>query len=158
MSDDRFDPRFDPAFQRGYDGPAPATGRSPAPRAEIISPPPSTTSSAPTPRAATEPASDAFPFEAVDVRRPDLEDDDEPRRINPFLVVLGVVSLVLVGGGLYLVSRVRDLFAETQSSSDFDYVTLQVLMDAAPLIVVLGLAIAVGILFIFAVRWKPARD
>lgn len=153
MSDDRFDPRFDPAFQRGYDGPAPAAARKMA----ISSPP----ASAPVVDRQRQPDREVVErqrqterevvgFEELD----EYEDEsDLPRRANPFLIALGAVSLVLVGGGLYLISRVRDLFADTQASSDFDFVTLQVLMQAAPIIVGLGLATAIGILFIFAVRW-----
>ncbi len=65
-----------------------------------------------------------------------------------------LVRFGLLGGGLYLVSRLRDLFADTQSSSDFDYVTLQVLMYTAPLLLVLGLATGIGVLFVFATRWE----
>ena len=141
MSDDRFDPRFDPAFQRGYDGPPVASVRKAAARPEPSSPLPP-----------------AGPVETVErarlTERPELLDqDDDPRGMNPFLIALGAISLVLVGGGLYLVSRVRDLYADTGPSSSFDFVTLQVLMQAAPVVIGLGLATAVGILFIFAVRW-----
>lgn len=138
MSDDaRFDPRFDPAFQPGYTGPLAAS--KPAPKILVGDPP------APLP--VQQPVQPAVVDEA---------DDDDlplPRRANPFLIVLGVIALLLVGGGLYLVSRLRDLFADTQSGSDFDYVTLQVLMYASPLIIVLGLATAIGVLFVIAVRW-----
>lgn len=138
MSDDaRFDPRFDPAFQPGYTGPL-ATSKPAAKR--LISDPPQPLPARP----------------AVDEPRIEAEAEDEPSphgRTNPFLIVLGAIALLLVGGGLYLVSRLRDLFADTQSGSDFDYVTLQVLMYASPLIIVLGLATGIGVLFIFAASW-----
>ena len=44
-------------------------------------------------------------------------------------------------------------FADTQSSN-FDFVTLQVLTAAAPLVICLGLATGIGVLFVFAVRWN----
>lgn len=144
MSDDRFDPRFDPAFQRGYDGPT----APPARKMTITTPP----ASAPMVERQRQPEREVRIVEELDEYEY-ADESDAPRRTNPFLIALGAVSLVLVGGGLYLVSRVRDLFADTQSSSDFDFVTLQVLMDAAPIIVGLGVATAIGILFIFAVRW-----
>lgn len=135
MSDDaRFDPRFDPAFQPGYTGPL-ATSK-PAPKPVIGDPP--------------QPLAERAAA-AVFEREPD--DESAPRRTNPFLIALGALALLFLGGGLYLVSRLRDLFADTQSTSDFDYVTLQVLMYAAPLILVLGLATGVGVLFLLASRW-----
>lgn len=134
-ADARFDPRFDPAFQPGYTGPL-ATSK-PAPRSLIGDPP--------------QPL-----VERPSALLPEPADDDghEHRRANPFLIALGAVATILLGGGLYLVSRLRDLFADTQSTSDFDYVTLQVLMYAAPLVLVLGLATGIGVLFVFATRWN----
>jgi hypothetical protein len=134
MSDDaRFDPRFDPAFQPGYDGPIaealPAKARP----------------------AATVP--EALPVvQSPRQAEPEVEDDPAPRRANPFLIAIGVAAIVFIGGGLYLVSRLRDLFSDTQSTSAIDYTTLQVLMYAAPLVLVLGLATGVGLLFLLAVR------
>ncbi len=136
MSDDaRFDPRFDPAFQPGYEGPLAES--KPAPRARPV--------------AAVPEALPAVQAPVVD--EPALDDDPAPRRRNPFLIALGAVGVLLLGGGLYLVSRLRELFADNQASSDFDYVTLQVLMFLAPLLLVLGLATGIGVLFLFATRW-----
>lgn len=136
MSDDaRFDPRFDPAFQPGYEGPlTPARPARTRPAAA---------------------APEALPVIVETPPVPDTVEVDEPQahRPNPFLIALGAVAVLLLGGGLYLVSRLRDLFADTQSTSDFDYVTLQVLMYAAPLLLVLGLATGIGVLFVFATRW-----
>lgn len=156
VSDDRdFDPRFDPAFQRGYEGvvdaPAPARRAAAAkqrPTAEpepVIGLPPTVDSAAsggghPVPQAA-----------------PRVEADDVPARANPFLIALVVVAVALVGGGVYLVVKMRDLFAATQSSTDFDFVTLQVLIGVAPIAIGLGVATAIGVLFIFAVRWGRQR-
>jgi hypothetical protein len=146
MSDDaRFDPRFDPAFQPGYDGPLAAK----APRSALIGHPPE-----------AGPAS-RVPDEQLEVRgshvaRPEPHiEEDEPaaRRPNPFLIALAAVALALIGGCLYLVSRMRELFADSQSVTDFDYVTMQVLMIAAPVGLGLGIATGVGVLFLFAVRW-----
>lgn len=146
MSDDaRFDPRFDPAFQPGYEGPLTPTS-------------PARSRSASAPQALPAVERSAVETTVVDepVAREDA-DDPAPRRLNPFLVALGASAVVLLGVGLYLVSRLRDLFADTQSTSSFDYVTLQVLMFAAPLLLVLGLATGIGVLFLFAVRWDRRR-
>jgi hypothetical protein len=72
------------------------------------------------------------------------------------MIVLLAVSVLLIGGGLYLVTRMRDLFANTQSSTDFDFVTLQVLIGAAPIAIGLGVATGIGVLFIYAIKWDKA--
>lgn len=132
--DDRFDPRFDPAFQPGYDGPVSAARRAPEP---AIGLPPT-----------AEPAS-MIPVPPV------MEPDDPAsRRPNPFLIALGAASILLIASGIVLITRVRSLFVETQANPDFDYVTLQVLIFAAPMLLVLGIATAIGVLFLFAVRWN----
>ena len=89
---------------------------------------------------------------------PGLGDDAPLPRTNPFLIALGVVAAALIGGGLYLVSRMRDLFASTQGETDFDFITLQILVGLAPLILCLGIATGIGMLFIFAVRWGHPRS
>lgn len=159
MSDGtRFDPRFDPAFQPGYEGPlvpaAVPTPRGASGTDRIGTPPASRTAvrpAEPTPVERT-PAGRA-PVEPAPGEDPPFEDDPAPRRPNPFLIALGAVAVLLVGGGLYLVSSVRDQFADSPAAAQVDYVTLQVLMYAAPLLVVLGLAVGAGILFVLAARW-----
>jgi hypothetical protein len=148
MSDDGdFDPRFDPAFQRGYDGVADATPKAPRP-------------TPPAARAAEPEFAGEWPA-ALESRRADgvgqKDSDDAPgRRTNPFMIVLLAVSVLLIGGGVYLVTRMRDLFANTQSSTDFDFVTLQVLIGAAPIAIGLGVATGIGVLFIYAIKWDKA--
>ena len=149
MSDDRdFDPRFNPAFQRGYEGVA----ETPAPAAR------STITPSPSSRPVTPPAARVEPEPFALLSR-DIEEYAEagvaaPAIRNPFIIVLAVVAVVLTGGGLLLFSRLGALFADTQSSTGYDYVTFQVLVIAAPLLVCLGLATGVGLLFLFAVRWS----
>lgn len=159
MSDGtRFDPRFDPAFQPGYEGPlvpaATPTRRGASETDRIGTPPAARTAvrpAEPTPagRATAAPVS----AEPVTADEPHFDDDEGPRRPNPFLIALGAVAVLLVGGGLYLASFVRDTFADNPATSQVDYVVLQVLMYAAPLVVVLGLAVGAGILFVLAARW-----
>lgn len=157
MSDDaRFDPRFDPAFQPGYVGPT------------VVPEIPTRAPSAPRTTGDAVASAPDGPPAALDpdsrVNRPGsssvaLENDAEAvlaedrRRANPFLITLGALSLLMIFGGVYVVSRMRDLFSVSQSSSDFDFVTLQVLMYAVPLVIVLGIATGIGVLFVFAVRW-----
>ena len=76
------------------------------------------------------------------------------RRVNPFVIGLGVVSIVLILGGVYLITLLQQMFAVSQGSqTTFDYATFQALMYGAPLLIALGIATAIGVLFIFAVRW-----
>ncbi|CAN5342157.1 hypothetical protein BH11ACT4_BH11ACT4_15670 [soil metagenome] len=147
MSDDRdFDPRFHPAYQRGYEGvvDAAAAPSRPAPHA---APP------LPAQGPAAAPAPHAPAAALVD------DPADTPsRKANPFVITLVVISAALLGGGLYLVVSIRRLFADVQGSTSFDYVTLQVLIGIAPIAIGLGVATALGVLFVYAVRWgREAR-
>ena len=165
MSDDRdFDPRFDPAFQRGYEGvvdaPAPAARPTTAAPRRAAQPEPVTAQAPAAERTMIElpaPTDDRSPSPAPRAVQPLAADEDAPPRTNPFIIVLIVLSVALVGGGLYLVVKMRDLFADTQSSTDFDFVTLQVLIGVAPIAIGLGIATAIGVLFIYAIRWGRAR-
>ena len=143
MSDDRarLDPRFDPAFQRGYDGVMPTSTGAPAP-VPSSSVPPATPPSTPEPRAlpreeVAAPAAASMSSPRT-VLTPDAFVTDEPRRVNPWIIAL--------------ITRLRDLFADTQNSAEFDYVVLQSLIIGAPILVGLGLATGIGLLFVLAVR------
>ena len=151
---EKFDPRFDPAFQRGYDGPTdvapkPTTQPQAAGRAEsarIGSPPPPA-------RTADEPERAAASTAVSTESTADNEaEDSDARRANPYLIALGAISILLVGGGLYLVSRIQDIYAS--SSANFDFVTAQVLIVASPIIVGIGILTGIGVLFLYAVRWR----
>lgn len=139
MSDGaRFDPRFDPAFQPGY-----------------VAPPTSTSTTRPAqPPAVTSPPPAVLPDVVSSVSEAVLEDVASARRLNPFVVALGVVSLSLVLGGLYMVLHGRQLYSSTGGVSEFNYVTFQVVIYGAPLMIALGIATAIGILFLFATRWR----
>ena len=163
MSDDRarLDPRFDPAFQRGYDGPAPtaeptSVGAAPAASAPITAPPsrpePRTTPREQSAVAAASPIGSATASEPRPMLTPESFVTEEPRRLNRWMLALGAVSIALTLGGIVLITRLRDLFADTQNSAEFDYVVLQSLIIGAPILVGLGLATAIGLLFVLAVR------
>jgi hypothetical protein len=138
MSDGaRFDPRFDPAFQPGFEGKLASQAPAQPAAAQNLTEPPTLLLPAATPDAAVA---------------PDVV-EEPPTGINPFIVVLGIVSLVLVGGGLFLASRLQEMFAVTQGGSTFDYVTAQLAIYSAPLMMTLGAATAIGVLFLFALRW-----
>ena len=148
MSDDaRFDPRFDPAFQPGYAGPIASELPAPQPVSApaVAAAPPTALSAAPPPA-----------MSAVAVPIPDLPTAEpaDGRRVNPFVIGLGVVSIVLMLGGGYLITLLQQMFAASQGSqTTFDYATFQALVYGAPLLIALGVATAIGILFVSAVRW-----
>lgn len=163
MSDDRnFDPRFDPAFQRGYDGVVDARPRATV--TESVAPAPAATpAAAVAPATASDPVAQAAVVQGAVPQGSTAQastvveeipgEDPLPRRVNPFLIVLALISIVLIGAGFYLVARIPDLYANSQDSVNFDFVTLQVLIAAAPLSIALGLATAIGLLFVLALGW-----
>ncbi|WP_309616008.1 hypothetical protein [Salinibacterium sp.] len=137
MSDEaRFDPRFDPAFQPGFEGLLESQAPVQPAMAQNLTVPPAVRSPPVT-------------LDAAIAR--DLV-EETPAGINPFIVVLGVVALVLLGGGLFLASRLQEMFAVSQGGSTFDYVTAQLVIYSAPLMMTLGAATAIGVLFLYAVR------
>jgi hypothetical protein len=132
MSED-FDPRFDPAFQRGYDGPMTFPERT---------------------RAGEGPVAEQHAGEPARTREQTEPIDEPTPGVNPFLVVLGALAVVLIGVGLYLVSRMGDLYAD--ASSEFDFVAVQALLALAPLLIALGAATGIGLLFVLAMRWRAS--
>lgn len=75
---------------------------------------------------------------------------------NPWLLTLAAIALVLVTTGVLLYSRAANAYT---SNGDFvapgDYVLLEASLAAAPLMILLGAATAIGVLFVFAARWRP---
>jgi hypothetical protein len=169
-----FDPRFDPAFQRGFDGTEPRGRRREHPRADdargsIRSPGDDARGSSRSPgddaRGSSRSLSDrieASPPQApvaataapttTDAASP--EHAEAPSGVNPFVIALAVVSVALVAGGVWGVQAAREPFLRTDAAVDVDYSGLQMLMTFAPMSIALGLATAVGILFLYAVRWR----
>ncbi|WP_411699825.1 hypothetical protein [Conyzicola sp.] len=162
-SDDDFDPRFDPAFQRGFDASSspetPRVVQRDVRRATPVRPPEPTAApgqpydSAPAiglPPAHTDPL-------AVDSGQADAAaHDDQPRR-NPFLITLGVVSVALVAAGVWGIQAAREPFLGTDAASTIDYVGLQILQILSPVSIALGVATAIGILFVYAVGAQRRR-
>jgi len=153
-----FDSRFDPAFQRGFDGsvaevrPLAVPPPTPAPvdfdRFAATVAAASTTQPAAASETATERASAT---EADD----DAElDDDESRGLNPFVLALAALSVVLIGGGIYAAQSVSASYADDAVMSSLDYVTFSLIIYSVPLAVALGVATAIGVLFMLAARWN----
>lgn len=109
----------------------------------------------PLPRRQTETGLDAS-----DAVEPDETDAAPPARsANPFLLMLWVASALMVFGGVGLFQWVGQLTAEAQrtGSAPYDYFLVQSLIFGAPLLMVLGVATATGILFVYAVGWRKGR-
>ena len=166
-TDSEFDPRFNPAFQPGFD---PArhvarqgtSARSPQPspvepvplktQPTDASPPATAT---PTPRVvAVDPLTPPQPAAAAEPIAP-AELYAAARRVDPYLIALWVISAVLIGGGIYSLRLIGDRITALTSSGDFGgpgYYLLQAFTIGAPMLVVLGLATAVGTVFLLAAR------
>ena len=162
MSDDKdveIDPRFDPAFQRGFDQTIPieeslpetASRRVPAPPPAPIAVAAPIAAASPRPQPAVVDAdSDDEPAEDPVV---DPELDSSPAR-NPFLLLLGVIAIALVAAGIWLFVRSGDAFNSRDVRSQGDYMSLDATIHSAPFIALLGAATAIGVVFVFAAKWK----
>jgi hypothetical protein len=108
-------------------------------------------------------ANPAFPsaVETVDPAAVTVISDEfegvEAARRNPFLVVLAIVAVVLVALGIWLFMRSGAAFNSTEIKSQGDYMTLTATIETAPFIALLGVATAIGVLFVFASRWRKRR-
>jgi hypothetical protein len=181
MSDHKdvdIDPRFDPAFQRGFDPSIPIEEYVPAPlprKAPPAAAPAPESVTVATPVAPTKPvaptrpvrpheadaveAEVASPTELPDAEPPPAADpalDSSPSR-NPFLLFLGIISIALVAAGIWLFVRSGDAFNSKEVRSQGDYMSLTATIQMAPFIALLGGATAIGVLFVFAAKWRKRR-
>jgi hypothetical protein len=146
------DPRFDPAFQRGFDPATPVREREPAPLPRAA--PPSVPVAPPVPvvQAAHEPPSATLDAEEI----ADSSLESHPGR-NPYLLVLGVVAIILVAVGVWLFVQSGAQFNSREVRSQGDYMSLDATIHMAPFISLLGAATAIGVVFVFAVRWRRRK-
>lgn len=140
MASDDFDPRFDPAFQPGY---------VPSPDAAPARPP----RSDPPAQAALDRRTERATAVTV-TEESDEQKVPERGRVNPFLLALAAIALLLIVGGVSAIQQVRGIFDAEDISVDLDYVSLNMLIFAAPLAIALGVATGIGVLFMFAVDWR----
>jgi hypothetical protein len=82
---------------------------------------------------------------------------DLPAGRNPYLLTLGIVAVVLVGAGIWLFARSGAAFNSAEVRSQGDYMSLDATIHTAPFIALLGAATAIGVLFVFASRWRKRR-
>jgi hypothetical protein len=169
MSDDRnaeVDPRFDPAFQRGFDPTIPIQEYvpEPSPRRVVIPPAaaqPVVSRADPVP-AAPDPAPAGLLSEWDGARAdasgadPEPSAESTPSR-NPFLLLLGLIAVALVVAGVWLFIQSGEAFNSTLVRSQGDYMSLDASIHAAPFIALLGGATAIGVVFVFASKWRARR-
>jgi hypothetical protein len=156
------DPRFDRAFQRGFDPGTPVEEYVPPPLPRKVDVP------APEPAramAATPATSPPIAEPAATLHSPavEVETEDEPviepqpdasLARNPFLLFLGIISIALIAAGIWLFVRSGDAFNSAEVRSQGDYMSLTATIQMAPFIAILGGATAIGVLFVFAARWR----
>ncbi|WP_165063362.1 hypothetical protein [Marisediminicola senii] len=107
---------------------------------------------------------DAQVHATADPDRDHNDDDDaaDPAgsRRNPFVIVLWVISAALILGGLALLQWLPELERLMQrgqlgdGSSTITYAYYLSVIEMAPLVLVLGVATAIGLLFLHAARWQ----
>ena len=171
-----FDPRFDRAFQRGFDGEV--TSRAPQPTAYLPTNPVRSTLP---PAPVISPAQDAgavrqdgadYPgfapgATASQGAAPALSPPGEveaaaeaerPAGRNPFLIGLTVISVVLVIGGLAGLQWLRGRFLAPDIATELDFVTVQAATTGLVIVIGLGLATAIGVLFVHAANWSKRRS
>ena len=170
-NDAEIDPRFDPAFQRGFDPSIPIEEYVPAPLPRktaaappvvepIVAPAPIALAKQEPPQTAETPGPEATP--PAELPEAELDPavdpalDSSPSR-NPFLLFLGIISIALVAAGIWLFVRSGDAFNSKEVRSQGDYMSLTATIDMAPFIALLGGATAIGVLFVFAAKWRRRR-
>lgn len=173
MSDDKsvdIDPRFDPAFQRGFDqsipidefvpAPQPRKTAAPSPVVAPVAEPrkvvvaPSPVAQIPEPETAVVEDDESGETAVETGDEPDA--DSSPSR-NPFLLFLVIIAIALVAAGIWLFVRSGDAFNSREVRSQGDYMSLDATIHMAPFIALLGAATAIGVLFVFASKWRRRR-
>lgn len=167
QKNDRIDPRFNPAFQRGFEGepaPLPSSQRQPVgtvPANERYAAPTVVNEKqvAPMPQHPAPQHSAAQPS-APPAQHPSEHFDSESALdeapavgVNPFLIGLLVVAAALIGAGIYLLQWSRELM----NGSQVDFVLAQTVIYAVPIAIGLGVATAIGVAFVYAVRWRRSN-
>lgn len=88
---------------------------------------------------------------------PDYEDDDEiaPRGGNPFLIILAMIGVLLILASVALLMNMDQIMQQAnQNNPQPNYNLMLVVQLGTPMLITLGLATLIGVLFVFAVRWK----
>jgi hypothetical protein len=156
----RFDPRFPPAFQPGYDERVhreepPRVPLREAPRTELDDLIAAAAADSHEERVTPDPAFD-HDDETPGAAKP-APDQQWWKRINPYLVALGLigVALLAVAWNLAATSASGTFFAGPSSRLDpLQLFFLQTAMFSVPLLAFLGLATLISVVVILAARWR----
>lgn len=176
-----FDARYDPVYQRGFTGaatPARIHAVEP-PKLDRVPRPDSAAASRTEParqlfadRADEHDASNSFAVPSVRSAMADPAEkanhgtstDDEPRgggltlRGNPWVATLWVVAVLLLTSGFLGTWRSQSIYVGASPITDMnEIVTFQVLQLLSPSLVLVGLMVLGGLLFLHAVSWRDRR-
>ncbi|MBC7518003.1 MAG: hypothetical protein H7248_03835 [Microbacteriaceae bacterium] len=162
----RFDPRFDPAFQPGFGGqrqvpiePQSQIGSQSQgqPQIESQSQSQSQSQSEPQPQPQSQLGRESDAEPVTNLAQPTSAVPTSAS--NPYLRALWVISAALVSAGSALLGALPEIGTQVQRSAapDVFFYSVQSMVIGAPLLIVLGLATAVTLLFLRALRWMPQR-
>jgi hypothetical protein len=160
----RFDPRFPPAFQPGYDERVhreepPRVPLREAPRTDLddlIAAAAAAAADSNEERLASDPAFD-HGDETPDAAAKPAPAQQWWKRINPYLVALGLIGVALLVAAWNLAFTSASGTYFSSPSSEFDPVHVFFLQSAiftVPLLGSLGLAALISIVVILATRWR----
>ncbi|WP_111720953.1 hypothetical protein [Homoserinimonas sp. OAct 916] len=172
MESEEFDPRFDPAFQPGFDPEKHRSSRRRVFRSSASTVGESTGAAAPVPQsgtvanlahqAASHPVRSQATPDGVAYESSHSGGDGEPHSVplgqNPYVRALWFVSAgLLVGGFLLYWWANSDVGIQgwEGSSPPFIWVLQQSSWVVVPAMMTVGLAGLVGLLFLYAIRWRP---
>jgi hypothetical protein len=158
MSEEQqFDPRFNPAFQRGFDASAERARRanltpSLSPE-DVMYGRTASPDFAPPPPPPPEEETEDRVAPALEV--PALQRD----RQNPFVLALWLLSVVLVGGGIWLfLGPGRADLGSSPNDPDPGFIAfIQALYVICPAMITAGLGTVSGLLFWHAAAWNARR-
>lgn len=168
---ERFDPRFSPEFQPGFDARKHAELSRSAVRESVVRAPAGSLITRPARRAqdaSAEPAAaeaestapeapTAAPTGAVEGVDVEVDADTEPpvwwRRLNPYLVALGVVGVAIIAVAVSWMVWVYEA-ATSPTVQQFDYLIMQFAMFGAPVLLSVGVLALVSIFVVLAFRWR----
>jgi hypothetical protein len=137
----------------------PPSSFAPQPVAPVVPPAPAQAAASISPHVGlvepTAVAPDATPVQ-------DADDDatpaaSAPTARNPFLLALGVIAIVLIVVGVVIFVQSGSQFNSREVRSQGDYMSLDATIHMAPFISLLGAATAVGVLFVFAAKWRRRK-
>ncbi|MDQ4138512.1 MAG: hypothetical protein M3116_06670 [Actinomycetota bacterium] len=172
--DPPIDPRYDPVYQRGFAGAAPARIRAvETPKQERPQPQQRPEAHRAAVRPSSEERIDPFVVPPAESAQDEfLPDPSVPQRReeppaspgvilrgNPWIATLWVVGVLLVTGGFYGAVRSQLIYVGATPIDDGmnEIVTMEVLDLLSPPLILAGLLVIAGVLFLHAIAWRARR-